>query len=171
MQVTRFKIATYSLATLSSILICLTGFLFWQNFQIRQEKENQKIEIIKRADDQIISQKKQKNEIADIFDTQAALNDDLIDTQRVTIRSAEEYIRLIDQSIRFIDGQPQFFPTATEEQFLNQKNQLIQRISELQRMSEENAAKKELNSDRVKQIYLQAGEDRNNTANEREGFR
>jgi hypothetical protein len=70
-----------------------------------------------------------------------------------------------------VNGEPQLFPSVKEEEFLAKKNGLIQKISELQRISEENATKKERNADRINQIYLDAKEDRNNTANEREGFR
>ena len=146
-------------------------YYYTETLRLTNLNQQNKQQIIAQANNQIIAQKKQKNEIADIFDDQAALNDDIIDSQRDLVKATNEYLQLIEKSVRFVNGEPQLFPSVKEEEFLAKKNGLIQKISELQRISEENATKKERNADRINQIYLDAKEDRNNTANEREGFR
>lgn len=130
-----------------------------------------KAEVIAKASEQIIAQKKQKNEIADIFDNQAGLNDDLIDQQSTVVGASQDYLKLIERSVRFVDGKPQLFPSVEEAEFLKQKNNLVQKIADLNKIASENAANKARNTDRINQIYLDSKEDRNNTANEREGFR
>lgn len=149
----------------------LSYYFYTQKILAETQTAATRAEIIQRANDQIIAQKKQKNEIADIFDNQAALNDDLIDEQRTVIKVNEDYLRLIERSVRFVEAKPQFFPNVEEAEFLKQKNDIIQKIADLNRIAAENAANKTRNTDRVNQIYLDAKEDRNNTANEREGFR
>jgi|GEM_PF-2750933 len=149
----------------------LSYYFYTEKVQAENKVISTQNEIIRRANEQIIAQKKQKNEIADIFDNQAALNDDLIDQQRIVAGSTEDYLRLIEKSIRFVEGQPQFFPNTSEAEFLKQKNDVVQKIADYNRISAENAASKTRNTDRINQIYLDAKEDRNNTANEREGFR
>lgn len=159
------------LLLISSGLGGLSYYFYTQKVEAENKTISVQNEIIRRANEQIIAQKKQKNEIADIFDNQAALNDDLIDQQRMVVTTSEEYLRLIEKSVRFVEGQPQFFPNVEEAEFLKQKNDVVQKIADLNRISAENAANKTRNSDRINQIYLDAKEDRNNTANEREGFR
>ena len=132
----------------------------------------EKITILQKETQLIVSkQRQQKNEIADIFDTQAAQNDDLQDQQRKLITASEKYIFYIDSTIRFVEGQPQFLPGMNEKNLLEAKNNLATEISDLKKLGDENGQKKEQNASRIKQIYLDAGEDRNNTANERDGLR
>jgi enoyl-[acyl-carrier-protein] reductase (NADH) len=119
----------------------------------------------------LLSQRTQKDEIADIYDDQAALNDDLIDQQKQTVAKSTEFLAYLERSIRFVDGQAQFTETVSEEEYLGLRNLLNTSIFDLNRLSEENASLKEKNSSRVSQIYLEASEDRNNSANDREGFR
>ena len=164
-------VASIFLLLISLGLGGLSYYFYTQKVAAENKTTAMQNQLISRANDQIIAQKKQKNEIADIFDNQAALNDDLIDEQRTVIKANEEYLRLIEKSIRFIEGKPQFFPNVGEAEFLKQKNDVVQKIADLNRIAAENAASKTRNTDRINQIYLDAKEDRNNTANEREGFR
>jgi hypothetical protein len=160
-----------SLSLVFLALSSVSGFLYLETQRLNKKVADTETQIIARANEQIISQKVQKNEIADIFDDQAALNDDLIDSQRQVAASSEEFMVFVSNSIRFISGKPQFFNEFTEEELVDKKNEVLQEIEEFKKLSEENSNKKEINSDRVNQIYLDAEEDRNNTANEREGFR
>lgn len=167
---------TYKLFVVILLITSIIGgavayYYYSETTRLTNLNQQNKQQVVAQANTQIIAQKKQKNEIADIFDDQAALNDDLIDSQRDLIKASNEYLQLIEKSVRFINGEPQFFPGIKEEEFLAKKNLLVQRISELERISGENSTKKERNSDRINQIYIDAKEDRNNTANEREGFR
>ena len=158
------------------LIVVLAGFVtifFVLNEEKKLISKNQQTITIlqKEVQTNVANQRKQKNEIADIFDNQAALNDDLQDQQRKLITASEQYIFYIDSTIRFVDGQPQFLPGMNEKNLLQTKNNLAVQISDLKKLGDENGLKKEQNSSRIKQIYLDAQEDRNNTANEREGLR
>lgn len=156
------------------VVIAASSAIF---FVLQEEKKamtkNQETVLVLQKEVQmnLSNQRKQKNEIADIFDNQAALNDDLQDQQRKLISASEQYIFYIDSTVRFVEGQPQFLPGMNEKNLLQAKNSLATQISDLKKLGDENGQKKEQNSSRVKQIYLDAQEDRNNTANEREGLR
>jgi hypothetical protein len=146
-------------------------YLFYQNQQMEIRYENKIQQLTTEKTDTISNQRQQKNEIADIFDSQAGLNDDLTDQQRRLSGSATNYINLIDGSIGFIQGKPQFISDLKEEKLLELKNSLVQEISFLEKLAQENAELKKKNSDKIQQIYIDAKEERNNTANDREGIR
>ncbi len=159
-------------------LAVLLGVSFFANFYTYSQlaiKDTEKAQIIASKDKErlqaIKTQREQKNEIADIYDKQASLNDDLVGSQKNLNRTSKDYIALIDKSIRFVDGQPQILPGAVEKNLLDAKSKLLQAIVDIDKISQENTQIKEKNSDRVKQIYITAGEDRNNTTNDREGIR
>jgi hypothetical protein len=172
------SVAKIIIVTLLIILLIVTiGGISGIFFVLDQEKKatakNQEkmLSLTKEVQISVSNQRRQKNEIADIFDNQAALNDDLQDQQRKLISASEQYIFFIDSTVRFVDGQPQFLPGMKEKNLLEIKNNLASQISDLKKLGDENAQKKEQNSTRIKQIYLDSKEDRNNTANEREGLR
>jgi hypothetical protein len=146
-------------------------YLFYQNQQMEIRYENKIQQLTTEKTDTISNQRQQKNEIADIFDSQAGLNDDLTDQQRRLSGSATNYINLIDGSIGFIQEKPQFISDLKEEKLLELKNSLVQEISFLEKLAQENAELKKKNSDKIQQIYIDAKEERNNTANDREGIR
>lgn len=165
---------TFFIVILSLLLAGSLGgnyYLYTQNQTQKTESDNQYLVLMDKSSKCIRAQRIQKNSIADLWDDQAALNDDLSDQQRKLIQTSQDYVSLIDRSIRFVQSQPQLFPGVKEKEFLDQKNGLIQSITDLTKLGNENAASKDLNAAKIKQIYLDAGEDRNNTANEREGFR
>ena len=140
-----------------------------QDLKIEINQENQKI--IQEKEEQVRFQRSQKNEIANLFDDQAALNDDLVDEQKRLLDAADSYISYIDSSIRFVEGRPQFLPAMDEATLLERKNSLVRAIVDLRRISEENSTQKEQFVDRIRQLYLEAEEDRDNTTNDREGIR
>lgn len=157
---------------LTSIIgLSFSFYLYQENQDLKTELVVEKEKLVQEKVNLINFQRTQKNEIANLFDNQAALNDDLVDEQRRLIQSAERYINYVDASIRFIDGQPQILPVLNEEEMLNRKNTLVRTASDLERIAEENTNQKERYSKRISQLYLEAGEDRDNTTNDREGIR
>jgi enoyl-[acyl-carrier-protein] reductase (NADH) len=164
------KIAIILLFT-NFITLALMGYIFYTYQQRSVAAETSYEELKKDYNQMLLSQRTQKDEIADIFTAQAALNDDLVDQQKQTISKATDFLAYLERSIRFVDSKAQLTQEMNEEEYLNFRNVLNTSIFDLNKFGQENAATKDRNSQRVNQIYLDAGEDRNNSANDREGFR
>jgi G3E family GTPase len=165
------KIITYILLFTNLATFGVVGYLLYDLSQTRQETTVLVENLEAENTDDILFQRRQKNEIADIWEDQAALNDDLIAEQQDVIKSSEDYLAYIEDIIRFVNGEAQFQREVDEGEFLDNRNDLNIKIAELERFSQENAATKETYAERIRQLYLEAGEDRNNTVNDREGFR
>ncbi len=164
------RIAVVLLVT-NFVTVGIMGYIFYSYEQRLTVAETENQELIADFNEMLLSQRTQKDEIADIFTNQAALNDDLIDQQKQTVAKTTDFLAYLERSIRFVDGEAQFTQEVSEEEYLNLRNLLNTSIFDLNKFGEENAASKERNSQRVNQIYLEANEDRNNSANDREGFR
>jgi hypothetical protein len=157
--------------TLSVVSLGLNFYLFQENTALEKNLTEKEVVLIKEKKSAVNFQRGQKNEIANLFDNQAALNDDLTDEQKRLIQAATDYISFIDSNVRFIDGEPQLLENLTETTMLERKNTLAKAIVDLQKLAKENSDQKTQLSERIKQLYLLAGEDRDNSANDREGIR
>ncbi len=161
------------------VFLTITSFVsIYFNYAFYTELESLKVTkvseydlLYEKSDKCIKSQRRQKNEIADLWYDQASINDDLADNQKYLVDSAYNFIRWNESSIRFVDGKAQLFPSVNQADYLNSKNSLSKAIEELDKVREESGNRKNENNQRIIQIYLDAGEDRNNSANEREGFK
>jgi Tfp pilus assembly protein PilO len=167
-----FQIILFVILLLTSILgLGFSFYLFQENQTLQVETATEITNLKNEKNEKVTFQRFQKNEIANLFDDQAALNDDLVDEQRRLSQAANEYINYIDSSIRFLGGEPQILPTMNEEDLLKKKNELARTITDLRKISEENSNKKEQSSTRIQQLYLEAQEDRDNSTNDRDGIR
>jgi len=159
------------LVVISALSLGANFYLYSQNQTIIEQNNKNINALNQELEEEIKRQRQDKNEIADIFDDQAGLNDDLIDEQNQLILETRQMINYFENNTRFFEGKPQFFDTFTEEEYLRLSNRLLATQDYIKNISEENAEKRQKNSERINQIYLEAGEDRNNTANDREGIR
>lgn len=118
----------------------------------------------------VASQKKDKNEIRDLWEKQATLNDKLIVSQDKLNARIAEYQTVYKQSIRFINTSPQILPTISEANIKAAESNLKKQQEDLEVITQENIAAKKGSTERVNNLYLQAGEDQKNRANP-EGIR
>jgi hypothetical protein len=166
-----FRAITYILLLTNLATFGVVGYLIYTLDEERTEAATLVTQLETEKDDAIIFQRTQKNEIADIWEDQAALNDDLVAEQQKVLDSSGDYLLYIESIVRFVNGEAQFIGTVDEQEFLDQRNDLNAKMAQLERFSQENAATKDTYAQRIRQLYLEAGEDRNNTVNDREGFR
>lgn len=166
-----FKTICYILLATNFLTFGFLGFYFYFNTQQTEALISENQQQVSSLSSLAQMQRNQKDEIASLWEQQAALNDDLISAQNDLIRANQEYLAYVDSSLRFVNGEPQLNPNTQEATFLENKNKLIQRVAEVEGIAKEKAETKEKNAERIRQLYLEAGEDMDNTANDRDGLR
>lgn len=166
-----FKIPFIVVTVLLVLCVGAGAYLYYDKTQTEIQYQQQLASVEADLNTSLELQKQQKNQITDLWDKQTSLNDDLIDQQRQVIGSSNEYIDYTKSMVRFVEGVPQLFPGVTEEQYLASQNALIQEIADLERLAEENAIAKTDATNEINRIYLESEEDRNNSANDRDGIR
>lgn len=148
---------------IAALIISLSGLLYvlflyrQQAYSFDQEKS--------ALQNSIANQKKDKDTISYIWEEQAAANDVLVNRQTVVLDKISAYLANVQASIQFINTVPQLTPTASEEGFKNNLNNLRASIDELNVVTKNNNTKKEENKLKIETIYQQAGEDLKNRAN------
>ncbi len=114
----------------------------------------------------LLEQRRQKLLITDYWQEQISKNDEFVDAQNALIKASNDYIRVIETNIRFIQGNAKINETAKEQIFTESKNKLNITINELQNVAKDHTLYKDEQENKVSDIYLEAGESMNNTTSE-----
>lgn len=164
------KIFLIFLLTLISVTSLGWNYYLYSQVELQKQLNSQALQKITSTSVVCIrNQRSQKNEIADLWVKQADINDSLADAQGALITSMEDYVRLVEKSIRFVQGTPQLQSGTNEADFFKTKNSLVKTISDLKNVFLEKAELKKKSENRINQIYVDAGENRNNTLSEKDG--
>ena len=116
-------------------------------------------------------EKKQKIQITKIWDEQATQNDDLISTQQTLLDKTRNYLQLVKNSVRFVDGQPLFYENVSQNEFDKKRREVEDSIAKIVELQQKNATLKSFNQDKVNQLYLQSGSVLDNRFNETGGIK
>lgn len=153
-----------SLSALILIVLILGSwvvFMYWQNNQLQRD--------VLINEEAALFQRRQKDEIRDIWEEQAALNDDLVYIQSQALSEAVSYQTELLKNFRIINGQPQGNPGQDIDKLRQTEDRLYNILSDMDKIIEINAKRKQEYKDRVDQLYKKAEEEQNRRANPRDG--
>ena len=152
------------------LLVGSLGTNIYTQYQLSElnRARNTQIENLQK---QLDLQKKSRDRIRDIWEDQAAANDELVLAQNKVDQKIEAYEAEIRKSIRFINTVPQILPDANEANLKKVQTDLSQAQTELDQLIRKNADLKSQSKQKVDTIYLELNEDQTNRANPREGTR
>lgn len=108
-------------------------------------------------------QKTQKDQIRNLWESQASLNDELVIKQEEVIRATQSYTEELSRSIRFVNETGQIIEDSVNPRALeSSESDMIAAINELDALIEKNSVLKENNTRQINALYLDAGEDQPN---------
>jgi hypothetical protein len=153
----------YSIIISLVAIIALSGLIYSFN-EIRLLSDSSTLNE-KELIEQIETQKKAKNEIRAIYETQTANTDKFDRASQKLSTSSRDLLLEIDKSIRFIDGKPQILTTAKEESLKEKQKAVITDAENVSKIGDETEAAKNEVQKKVDAIYVTLNEDGNNRAN------
>jgi hypothetical protein len=150
------------------LLVGALGTNIYTQYQLTQQRNqyNQQIALLQN---QVDAQKNAKNTIRDLWENQAADNDNLIAAQSTVDDKTQAYQAEIKKSIRFINTVPQLLPGANEADLNAATKDLSDAQSALDAIITQNVTDKTTSKSTVDAIYLNLGETQTNRANPRSG--
>jgi hypothetical protein len=114
---------------------------------------------------EVVFQRNQKEEVRKIWENQAVQNDKLVIAQENFSSQVEEYLTEMKRTYRFINGNPEFLPTASEARIKERIDQLELEKKNLDEQSVKNTELKNQNKESIDTLYLKADQDQSNRAN------
>jgi hypothetical protein len=112
---------------------------------------------------ELVDQKAAKNYIRNIYQSQTVLNDNLIAKQQDVEKSALDFRNYLQNSIRFINGEPQLLSGFDEADYQNRKIELENQLDNLKQLRNINAQAKIDNKKQIDNIYLSLNERQENS--------
>ena len=152
---------------LTLVVIVLGSYIGIRESQFQNEQNT----LINDYESRVESQKSDKDQIRNLWDEQASNNDRFIIAEQNVREKTENYIRVFNSSIRFINTVPQLLDGADQKIVREAENELRAAQAELDAIIEENVNDKTESTEIIDSLYLQAGEDQPNRANPRDGTR
>ena len=151
---------------LVSVLVVAGGwivYLYWQNGVMNNQ--------VLLAQEQELFQKKQKQQITDIWEEQAAINDDLVSLQAQALSQSVTYQTELLKNFRFVNNEPQANNGQDIDKLRQAEDKLYNTLSDINLQIDKNSKKKQELKDKVDTIYKQADEEQQRRANPRDGLR
>jgi hypothetical protein len=93
------------------------------------------------------------------WDKQIRLNDDLVDKQNIALKDLVDYQSELKTNFRFINGQPQGNPGQDINKLIVAEDRVYKVLTDIDRLIEENAKKKEESTKAVDSLYKRLGEE------------
>lgn len=166
-QVNRLKFFITALS-LALVLVVAGLSIFTLNIYFENKKQ---VEIATKALEKAEYQRKQKSQIRDLWESQAAGNDRLITLQIELFNRISGYQTLLTDNLRIYDGKIEKKDDINVSQFRASEDELLKTMQDIDRVIDQNAADKADYKRQVDGLYLDAKEDQDRRINIKDGIR
>jgi hypothetical protein len=162
------KVYSIVALSISLILLIIGGGVWIVSLYLNINKLSSQVSSLTAERD---LQKQQKDEIRNIWEDQAALNDNLTYQQNVAIGNTLTYQELLMKLITVVDREPRLNKATDLEKLKFAEDNLFKTLLDIDKLLDDNSRSKLELKSRVDTLYQQAQEDQERRANPRDGVR
>lgn len=153
----------------SFLLICIIAGLvtniYWYDKKTKLDRA------LMISENSVTFQKKQKDEIRNLWEDQAALSDNLVFSQTQLFNRLEIYQKIILQSIGFESGKTIIKEDINTSKLKKTEDDLYTILQDINGIINNNATKKDEAKKKIDVLYIEADEDQKNRINYIDGIR
>jgi uncharacterized membrane protein YraQ (UPF0718 family) len=163
----RYKIIVITLTVVLSLLVFVIIGVLLMYF----DSKNKADLALQNNENTINLQKKQKDEIRNIWEEQTSRNDDLSETQIKLTNRIEIYQKILLDAFTIVGNKLEKKSDVNISTFKKVEEDMINALKEINVQIDENARLKELDKDKIDKMYIEADEDQKNRINYLDGIR